>query len=601
MIQSLVALGVTPTGASGLIARASPSKVFPPKTRVRPSDSAWPSELDWSSLGKKLKGELIRVESPLTESLREPLGESCKQLFAEDLNNPYLIGDSPALTQTLGWLDAWISQASVYAVAAENAQDVAEAINFARQRRLRLVVKGGGHSYHGTSSGPDSLLIWTKRLQEIKLHDQFVGENCKGAIAAQPAISLGAGTIWMQAYAAATTQAKRYVQGGGCTTVGVGGLVQSGGFGSFSKAFGTAAAGLLEAEVVTSDGVIRIANPHSNPDLFWALRGGGGGNFGVVTRVTLRTHDLPEFFGAVVASIEAKSDKAYLRLIKGAIELYQTSLFNAHWGEQLIFGTGNKFAVRMVFQGLTQQDAEATWKPFFNWVAMDPEDFKMAKPTVLAIPAEHFWNPEVLKRYPGLIQFDKRTGAQSDNMFWSGDAGQVGQYLHGYHSVWLGAELISPGKQESLANALFKASRSWQIALHCNKGLAGGNEDAISATRSTAMNPAVTKAFALAICAAGESPAYPGIAGHEPNIKEGRLDSVALHSAIAALKEVAPDGGSYLSESDYFLEPWQRAYWGQNYERLLRIKRQYDAAELFTVHHGVGSEAWSKDGFSKAR
>src|SRR6266567_8885374 len=100
----------------------------------------------------------------------------------------------------------------------------------------------------------------------------------------------------MQAYDAVTTKAGRYVQGGGCTTVGVAGLVQSGGFGSFSKNYGTAAASLLEAEVVTADGKVRIANACTNSDLFWALKGGGGGSFAVVSKMTLRVHDLPDFF-----------------------------------------------------------------------------------------------------------------------------------------------------------------------------------------------------------------------------------------------------------------------------------------------------------------
>ena len=89
--------------------------------------------------------------------------------------------------------------------------------------------------------------------------------------------------------------------------------MQGGGFGSFSKGFGTAAANLLEAEVVTADGTVRIANAVQNPDLFWALKGGGGGTFGVVTRLTLRTHPLPDYFGAVFATITATSDGAYRR------------------------------------------------------------------------------------------------------------------------------------------------------------------------------------------------------------------------------------------------------------------------------------------------
>jgi FAD/FMN-containing dehydrogenase len=100
------------------------------------------------------------------------------------------------------------------------------------------------------------------------------------------------------------------VQGGGCATVGVAGLVLGGGFGSYSKTYGTAAASLLEAEVITADGVVRIANACTHPDLFWALKGGGGGSFGVLTRLTLRTHDLPETFGFVDAAIQAHSEGA---------------------------------------------------------------------------------------------------------------------------------------------------------------------------------------------------------------------------------------------------------------------------------------------------
>ncbi|MEA2738551.1 MAG: hypothetical protein QOH05_1858 [Acetobacteraceae bacterium] len=103
--------------------------------------------------------------------------------------------------------------------------------------------------------------------------------------------------IWLHVYDAVTTKAGRYVQGADCTTVGVAGLILSGGFGSFSKNDGSAAASLLEVEVVTADGMVRIANACKDPELFWAIKGGGGGSFGVVTRVTLKTHDLAEWAG----------------------------------------------------------------------------------------------------------------------------------------------------------------------------------------------------------------------------------------------------------------------------------------------------------------
>jgi len=93
-------------------------------------------------------------------------------------------------------------------------------------------------------------------------------KGCEQTLKPHPAVTLGAGTIWMQAYDAVTTTGGKYVQGGGCTTVGVAGLIQGGGFGSFSKHYGLAAGSLLEAEVVTADGKIRVANACTNSDLF---------------------------------------------------------------------------------------------------------------------------------------------------------------------------------------------------------------------------------------------------------------------------------------------------------------------------------------------
>jgi hypothetical protein len=102
-----------------------------------------------------------------------------------ELKNPYFIGDDPSLTQTMGWVDAWTSQPSAYAVAARSTRDVAAAVTFARANRLRLVVRGGGHSYLGTSNAPDSLLIWTRAMNEIVLHDRFVARGCARQAAAR--------------------------------------------------------------------------------------------------------------------------------------------------------------------------------------------------------------------------------------------------------------------------------------------------------------------------------------------------------------------------------------------------------------------------------
>ncbi|MGO9993255.1 MAG: FAD-binding protein [Steroidobacteraceae bacterium] len=563
--------------------------------RVRPTDPEWPSAADWDKLKQAVGGNLIQVRPLFATCATEPKGAECLEA-RKNARNPFYLGDEPAGTQVSGWLDAWTPATSVYAVAARNATDVAAAVNFARENNLRLVIKGGGHSYQGTSNAPDSLLVWTRAMNVVTVHDGFVGIGCRGKLAPTPAVTVEAGSMWIDAYDAVTTKAGRYVQGGGCATVGVAGLVQSGGFGSMSKGFGTAAAGLLEAEIVTADGVVRTVNACMNSDLFWALKGGGGGSWGVVTKLTLQTHELPEFFGYAGGTIKAASDAAFRQLIARFVGFYHDKLFNPHWGESVKIKPENALELSMVCQGLDNQEAMDAWRPFFDWVKSS-SDYNTSDLEAGSGHARAWWDVEARKkRGSDAMISDPRPGASAVHAWWSGDKDQVSAYLHGYESLWLPAALLRPTEQAQLVSALFAASRRWEVQLHFNKGLAGAPAEAIAAARDTATNPLVLDAFALAIMANGGPPPWPG----QPfDAARAHQHARAVDEAAAELRKIVPRPGSYVSESNYFNETWQQAFWGTNYQELRAVKAKYDSDGLFFVHHGVGSDAWSPDGFTR--
>lgn len=568
------------------------------RPRVRPGEPGWPSPERWQQLAKRVGEAFIEVRSPLAACVASPDEADCDELF-DAMENPYFLGDEPGLTQSLGWVDGWVSRPSVYAVAARSAQDVAAAVDFAREHRLRLVVKGGGHSYHGNSSAPDSLLVWTRHMNDITVHESFVPAGCEGRVAPMRAVSVGAGAIWAHVYDAVTTRAGGYVQGGGSLTVGVAGLVQSGGFGSFSKAWGTAASSLVEAEIVTADGEIRLANACTNPDLFWALKGGGGGSFGVVTRLALRVHPLPQTFGAANFVVRAKSPASFRRLVALVVDFCASTLLNGHWGEQIRVRPDDSVQIAMVFQGMERAQAQAVWQPFFDAIDAAPDDWSLdfSPLKFMSTAARGFWEPSLFKKVLGFQGADDRQGAPRGNIYWRGDGNQAGQFHHAYGSTWLPMSLLAPGRREAFVEALVEASRQVGVSLHLNKGLAGASPEVVAAARDTATNPVVLDAFALAISGASERLAYPGVPGREPDVERARERRQAIARGMNALRRAGAIG-SYVAESDYFERDWQQAYWGENYPRLATVKEKYDPEGLFVVHNGVGSERWSEDGFT---
>src|SRR5579885_915994 len=368
LLKGMAALPALSLLPRRLLARGAPAR----RRRVRPGDPDWPDAAEWQRLRQAVGGNLFAGEALFAACVADAAGAACAAAKA-NITNPFYLGDQPCGTQVSGWLDAWTPAPSAYVIRARSAADVAAGVDFAREHGLRLVIKGTGHSYQGTSNAADSLLIWTRAMNAVSVHDAFVPKGCEGVVKPTRAVSAGAGAMWRDLYFAVSGQGGRYVQGGGCMDVGVAGLIQSGGFGSFSKRFGLAAASLLEAEVVTADGAVRVANLRTNPDLFWAIKGGGGGSWGVVTKLTLRTHELPEFFGRAFGSIRAQSSNAFKPLIARFLDFYADHLFNPHWGEQVTLGPDNTLELAMACQGLDGAAVKAVWQPFFDWVTGAPD------------------------------------------------------------------------------------------------------------------------------------------------------------------------------------------------------------------------------------
>jgi FAD/FMN-containing dehydrogenase len=92
---------------------------------------------------------------------------------------------------------------------------------------------------------------------------------------------------------------------------------------------------------------------------------------------------------------------------------------------------------------------------------------------------------------------------------------------------------------------------------------------------------------------------YPGVRGHQPDVEAGRKSRQEIRKCVDELRAIVPNGGAYVSESDFFQDNFQRAYWGDNYARLASLKKKYDPTGLFFVHNGVGSEDWTDDGFAR--
>ncbi len=167
-----------------------------------------------------------------------------------------------------------------------DASDVAVAVNFARENNLVVAVRGGGHNVAGHATCDDGIVIDLTPMKNVTVD-----------IGRRTAVAEG-GVTWGD-YDKETQRHGLASPGGAISTTGIAGLTLGGGFGWLSRSYGLACDNLISAEIVTANGEVLTASAEENPDLFWAIRGGGG-NFGVVTRFEYRLQEVGELYAGLI-------------------------------------------------------------------------------------------------------------------------------------------------------------------------------------------------------------------------------------------------------------------------------------------------------------
>ena len=207
--------------------------------------------------------------------------------FARQIGGDVIAPGAPEYDEARSVFNAMIDRRPAAIVRPVGVADVIAAVRFAQSAGLPIAIRGGAHSVAGNGTADDAVVIDLSRLKGVRVDP--VAKTARAA----------GGATWGE-FDRETQAFGLMVPGGRITTTGVGGFTLGGGYGWFSAKFGLAADNLISADVVTADGRFVTASATENPELFWALKGGGG-NFGVVTSFEFRLNELgPMIYGGLL-------------------------------------------------------------------------------------------------------------------------------------------------------------------------------------------------------------------------------------------------------------------------------------------------------------
>ncbi|KAF8238502.1 FAD-binding domain-containing protein [Tricholoma matsutake] len=445
--------------------------------------------------------------------------------------------------------------------------DIQNTVKFASEHNLKLTVKNTGHENLGRSFGESSIMLWTHNMQNITFSDTFIPKGAPSNTQGVSTVTIGAGVQWGHLYNVVAQHGKVVVGGiGAGGTVGAGGgWPMGGGHSILSPFYGLGVDNIVEETVVLPNGSHVTANPYTNPDLFWALRGGGGPSFGILTSVTYLTHPAEPITAMFLVS-HTTSDVARLQLFNEWVKAHP-ALIDAGWAGFWPY-TGSQFFLTLMALGNppTNLNANATLQGFYNTISQIPG-------VVIDL--------EVTKSYSGFEQWYQDNFINSQN-------GIGFNYTVGDFSgipLAVASVLIPRQNFENNTLALAKALTAIDDG---RPFLVGGG--AVSKVDPDAM--AVNPAFRTMLSDLTISLSWNVTTATAQDIQAVEQNVTNLANGI---RVVATNAGSYVNEPAIFQPNFQETYWGNHYPRLRAFKEALDPKDLLIVRQGVNSEGWDDE------
>ncbi|KAF2825172.1 hypothetical protein CC86DRAFT_39683 [Ophiobolus disseminans] len=562
--------------------------------KCTPESSCWPSDTEWSAFNQTLSSSLIRGVPPGSVCYPNQPNynpEACEFVRSQWFNSSWHAEDPVSIDYPI-WTNnscnpVWPNGTSItgdsnagakgcsigaypaYVVNASTPEQIGEAFTWARERNIRIIVKNTGHSYPGRSVGYGSLSIWTHHLHVIEYIEDFRPTACEMK-SSTSAARLAAGSTGGEVLAR-LAKYKAVAVTGANPDVGVVGWLTGGGHGPLSQTYGMGADNLLEATIVTPDGKVLITNPCQSSDIFFAIRGGGGGTYGVVTEVVVKTFPTPKTTSHVFKMMSLNSNSSS--------DFYDFLGF-LHSEMQRLKEGGMQGYYFIVGPPYTPQLSLAWTFTLFNKPNGTVEALLEPIETYLKERAQSFAYMQNITHAD--TYFDISGSATNEAVASGGSA---------YTSRLLSPQSLSDGNATSKVFAEI-----------------GPRSSAAESPMAPLPNPIIIGHM----IASPDTPAYyPDVISMNPawrntlvhlivvqtwpdGLHPELIDSIYKHLTYAtneALRNLSPNTGAYFNEADSYEPDWQTSFFGSNYERLKSVKEKYDPDNVLWCRRCVGSEA----------